>query len=110
MPISPMQSVLIMFVCAVCTFSERLLPFAIFREGKTPKIVEYLGKILPTAIMATLVVYCLRGTSFGSIGGFLPQLIAVAITAALHLWRRNTLISVLGGTVTYMCFVQLVFA
>lgn len=109
MPISPTQSILIMLACAVCTFAERLLPFVVFRGGKTPAIIDYLGKILPTAIMATLVVYCLRGTSFGSLGGFLPQLIAVAITALLHLWRRNTLISVLGGTVAYMCLVQLVF-
>lgn len=109
MPISVTQSILIMLACALCTFAERLLPFVVFRGGKTPKIVEYLGKILPTAIMATLVVYCLRGTTFESFGGFLPQLIAVAVTALLHLWKRNTLISVLGGTVVYMCLIQFVF-
>ena len=109
MPISFTQSILIMFACAACTFFERWLPFVIFRKGKTPAVVDYLGKILPTAIMATLVVYCLRGTTFSAIGGFLPQLIAVAVTALLHLWKRNTLISVLGGTVVYMCLIQLVF-
>ena len=109
MPISVTQSILIMLVCALCTFAERLLPFVVFRKGKTPKMIEYLGKLLPTAIMATLVVYCLRGTTFTSFGAFLPQLIAVAVTALLHLWRRNTLISVLGGTVVYMCLIQFVF-
>ena len=109
MPISVSQSIMIIAICACCTFFERLLPFLVFRKGKTPDIVSYLGKILPTAIMATLVIYCLRGTTFTSLGGFLPQLIAVAVTALLHLWRRNTLISVLGGTVTYMLLVQLVF-
>ena len=57
MPISVTQSILIMLACALCTFAERLLPFVVFRGGKTPKIVEYLGKLLPTAVMATLVVY-----------------------------------------------------
>lgn len=110
MPISVSQSILIIAVCAACTFAERLLPFLIFRKGEPPKMVRYLGKILPTAIMATLVIYCLRATTFHSLNGFLPQLIAVAVTAILHLWRRNTLISVLGGTVVYMCLIQLVFA
>ena len=72
-------------------------------------LVSYLGKVLPVAIMATLVVYCLRSTTFTSAGGFLPQFIAVAVTAALHLWKQNTLISVFAGTVIYMCLVQFVF-
>ncbi len=77
------RSILIIAVCAACTFAE---------------------------IIATLTVYCLRGASFGSLGGFAPSLIAVAVTVALHLWKRNTLISVVGGTACYMLLVQLVFA
>lgn len=68
------------------------------------------GEDPATAIIATLTVYCLRGASFGSLGGFAPSLIAVAVTVALHLWKRNTLISVVGGTACYMLLVQLVFA
>ena len=104
------RSILIIAVCAACTFAERLFPFVIFRGREVPEVVRYLGKILPTAIIATLTVYCLRGASFGSLGGFAPSLIAVAVTVALHLWKRNTLISVVGGTACYMLLVQLVFA
>mgnify|MGYP002702941112 CR=1 FL=1 len=96
------RSILIIAVCAACTFAERLFPFVIFRGREVPEVVRYLGKILPTAIIATLTVYCLRGASFGSL--------AVAVTVALHLWKRNTLISVVGGTACYMLLVQLVFA
>lgn len=109
MPVSVIRSVVIILVCAACTFSERLLPFLFFRKGSSSPLVSYLGKVLPASIMATLVVYCLRGTIFTTAGGFLPQIIAVAITAGLHLWKRNTLISVFAGTVVYMCLVQFVF-
>ena len=109
MPVSVETTILIIAVCAACTFFERLLPFIVFRKGRVPAVISYLGKVLPTAIMATLVIYCLRSTSFTSWGGFVPQAVAVAVTALLHLWKGNTLVSVLGGTVTYMCFVQLIF-
>lgn len=106
MPISVTQTIIIIGVCALCTYLERLLPFLLFRKGEPPQWVRYLGKMLPTAIMATLVIYCLRGTTFTTVGGFLPSAVGVAVTAALHLWKRNTLLSVLGGTVIYMCLVQ----
>lgn len=109
MPVSVTQTIIIILVCALCTYLERLLPFVLFRKGEPPKFIRYLGKVLPTAIMATLVIYCLRSTSFVSLGGFAPQAIAVAVTAALHLWKRSTLLSVLGGTAVYMCLVQFVF-
>ena len=54
-------------VCAFCTFAERLLPFLIFRKGSVPNLVRYLGNILPVAVMATLVIYCLRAVDFSSI-------------------------------------------
>ena len=109
MSIDTGRSILIIAVCAACTFAERLLPFVIFRGRDVPQVVRYLGRILPTAIIATLTVYCLRGVSFGSLDGFMPSLIAVAITVCLHLWKHNTLISVVGGTACYMLLVQLVF-
>ena len=62
------RSILIIAVCAACTFAERLFPFVIFRGREVPEVVRYLGKILPTAIIATLTIYCLRGASFGSLG------------------------------------------
>ena len=108
MLISVEQSILIIGICAGCTFLERLLPFLIFRKGEIPSLIRYLGKVLPLAIMATLVVYCLRGTTFNAVSNCIPQIVAVAVTVMLHLWKRNTLLSVLGGTVIYMYFVQLI--
>lgn len=109
MPISVEQSILIIGICVGCTFLERWLPFLIFRKGEIPNLIRYLGKVLPLAIMATLVVYCLRGTTFDAYKNFIPQLVAVGATVVMHLWKGNTLLSVLGGTVTYMLLVQLVF-
>lgn len=96
-------------VCAFCTFAERLLPFLIFRKGSVPNLVRYLGNILPVAVMATLVIYCLRAVDLSSWAGFMPQLIAVAVTAGLHFWKGNTLLSVTGGTVCYMVLIRSVF-
>lgn len=104
------RSIIIIAICAACTFAERLFPFVIFRGREVPEVVRYLGRILPTAIIATLCVYCLRSTSFTALRGFAPSVIAVAVTAGLHLWKRNTLISVVGGTVCYMLLVQFIFA
>ena len=103
------RSILIIAVCALCTFLERFLPFAIFGRREVPSLVKYLGKILPMAVIAALVIYCLRGTSFSAPSGFVPPLAAAAVTALLHLWRGNTLLSVAGGTAVYMLFVQVIF-
>lgn len=103
------RSLLILAVCILCTQLERALPFLLFGGREVPKLVRYLGRILPMAVMATLVVYCLRGTTFDALGNFLPQLIAVAVVVALHLWRRNTFLSIIAGTAVYMVLVQLVF-
>ena len=73
-------------------------------------LMAKLGYNFLWSAISSLVVYCLRTTSFTTPGGFLPQAIAVAVTAGLHLWKRNTLISVLAGTAVYMCLVQFVFA
>ena len=109
MVLSTTQSILIIAVCAICTFAERALPFLLFRGKEVPEIVRYLGRVLPMAIMATLVMYCLKGITFSSATGFAPPLIASALTALLHIWKRNTMLSIFGGTVCYMLLVQVVF-
>lgn len=109
MAISATQSILIIAVCAICTLIERALPFLIFRGKEVPEIIRYLGRVLPMAIMATLVMYCLKGITFSSVAGFAPSLIASALTALLHTWKRNTMLSIFGGTVCYMLLVQVVF-
>ena len=75
---STSYSILIIAVCALCTFGERLLPFLIFGKHKVPRMVRYLGRVLPMAIMTALVVYCLRTTAFTSLSAWLPQLAAAA--------------------------------
>ena len=97
-------------VIALVTAALRFLPFVLFGgKRKTPRIIERLGRSLPYAVMGMLVVYCLRGVSFTSVGGFLPELIACLIVAGLYIWRRNTLLSIVAGTVVYMVLVQVVF-
>lgn len=104
------NAVLIIAVTALVTIALRFLPFLLFREGrKTPKIVAHLGKVLPYAIMGMLVVYCLKGTHFTDPAGWLPQLIGCVIVTALHIWKRNTLLSIGCGTVCYMLLVQFIF-
>ena len=97
-------------VMAIVTFLTRVLPFLLFDRGESPpKLVLYLGRVLPPAIIAMLIVYCLRGVSFSTPGGWVPQLLCVAVVVALHLWKHNNLLSIFGGTVLYMVLVQAVF-
>ena len=97
-------------VMAVITFLTRALPFLLFDRGESPpKIVLYLGRVLPPAIIAMLIIYCLRGVSFAAPGGWVPQLLCVAVVVALHLWKHNNLLSIFGGTILYMVLVQAVF-
>lgn len=97
-------------VMALVTASLRFLPFLVLGGGrKTPKIVQKLGKILPYAIMGMLVVYCLKGVNFISAAGFVPALIACLVVGILHVWKRNTLVSIVAGTLCYMLLVQVVF-
>ncbi|HJC22358.1 MAG TPA: branched-chain amino acid transporter permease [Candidatus Eisenbergiella merdavium] len=92
------------------TVLTRFLPFLIFPAGKpTPKYIQYLGRVLPSAVFGLLVVYCLRGVDplTGSHG--IPELISILLVVILHLWKRQMLLSIAGGTICYMLLVQLVF-
>lgn len=104
------QQLVTIALCALGTMTTRFLPFLVFSDKRpTPKYVSYLGKALPAAIFVMLVVYCLRNVSLLSGSHGLPELIAIAVTVALHLWKRQMLLSIAGGTVSYMLLVQLVF-
>lgn len=110
MPLSVNQSIVIILVAAVCTFATRLFPFALFSGKKeVPKFVKYLGDILPVAIIGVLIVYCLKDFAGGDINYILPQLIAVAATAAVHILWKNTLLSIAVGTIGYMLLINFVF-
>lgn len=92
------------------TVLTRFLPFVLFPAGKqTPKFVGYLGRVLPAAVFGLLVVYCLKDVSLLSGSHGLPELIAIGLVLALHLWKRQMLLSIAGGTVAYMLMVQLLF-
>ena len=110
MRLDTIHSLIIVAMVALATQITRWTPFLLFSgDKKLPKVVEDLGRLLPPAMMGLLVVYSLRSTDLlgGSHG--IPEAIAVAVTAGLHLWRRNTLLSILAGTACYMLLVQLVF-
>ena len=97
-------------VMAAVTFLTRALPFLLFgRGGEPPKVVLYLGRFLPPAVIAMLIVYCYRGTDLARPGGWLPGLIAGLAVVVLHVWKKNNMLSIVGGTVLYMVLVQAVF-
>ena len=105
-----LYGVLLVGTVAAVTVLLRFLPFVVFSGNrKTPAFVSYLGKVLPYAIMGMLVVFCLKGVTLTRFPHGIPELIACALVVVLHIWRRNTLISILGGTVYYMILVQCVF-
>ncbi len=104
------HAALIIIVAGAVTLLLRFLPFLIFNgKRETPPYIIYLGKVLPYAIMGMLVIYCLRGISFTAAANFLPELIACAVVVLAHVWKRNTLLSIISGTVCYMLLVQFVF-
>lgn len=105
-----MYNIAMIAVTALVTAATRFLPFLIFGEKKkTPALVTYLGKVLPCAIMGMLVVYCLKEVSVLAYPYALPEILGIAFVAALHLWKRNSLLSIGAGTVFYMVLVQVVF-
>lgn len=92
------------------TMAMRFLPFIIFPAGKpTPKYISYLGRVLPGAIFAMLVVYCLKNVSFVTSPFGVPEIISIIVVVVLHLWKKQMILSMAGGTVVYMLLVQLVF-
>ena len=104
------QQLITIAIVALGTMLTRFLPFLVFPEGKpTPKYVQYIGKALPGAVFGLLVIYCLKNVSLLTGSHGLPELIAIAVVVMLHLWKRQMLISIAGGTAVYMLLVQLVF-
>ena len=105
----PQQLVTVLMV-VLGTMLTRFLPFLLFPAGKpTPKYLQYLGKVLPAAVFGLLVVYCLRNVDVLSGSHGIPELIAIAVVVGLHLWKKQMLLSIAGGTVCYMLLVQFVF-
>lgn len=107
---STKEQIITIFICGAASALTRFLPFILFSRKKgTPKIITYLGKVLPLSVFALLIVYCFKNVSFVSYSYGIPELIGVAVTIALHLWKKNMLLSIISGTVVYMVLIQTVF-
>lgn len=104
------QALIIIGMLAIGTAITRFLPYIFFpNAASAPRYIIYLGKMLPTAAISLLVVYCLRYVSFAAAPHGIPETISIAVVAALHIWRKNTLLSIAAGTAVYMLLVQFVF-
>jgi len=104
------HSVLLVAVAGLVTLALRAAPFLILGgERKTPEFISYLGRVLPSAVMGMLVIYCLRNVSFAAVSNWLPQLLCCGVVVLVHVLKRSTLLSIVCGTVCYMILVQHVF-
>ncbi len=105
-----LNSAVLIGVCALVTAALRFIPFFIFGgKRKTPEFITYLGKVLPFAIMGMLVVFCLKNVSITSFPHGIPELISVSAVVLLHIWKRNTLLSIIAGTILYILLINFVF-
>lgn len=116
------QAIAAIAVMAIVTFLTRALPFLLFDRGDhPPKLVLYLGRVLPPAVIAMLIIYCLKSNILAVeanltalldpavLNQWLPALLSVAVVVILHVWKHNNLLSIFGGTILYMVLVQAVF-
>ncbi len=104
------QQIITIAMVVLGTMFTRFLPFLLFPAGRpTPHYIQYLGKVLPAAVFGLLVVYCLKNVNVFSGSYGIPEFISIGVVIALHLWKRQMLLSIVGGTVCYMLLVQLVF-
>lgn len=104
---SDMQVLIAILVMAAVTALIRFLPFLVFGKAKTPAFIEYLGKVLPCAVMGMLVVYCLKDVRFEGVANWVPSAVGVAVTAGVHAWKRNPIYSILAGTIVYMILIRI---
>lgn len=110
LPVSFWRSLVIILLVALTTLATRAIPFILFPEEKeVPKAVQYLGKVLPPAVIGMLVVYCFKSMDITSAPFGLPEIIAGVVVVLLHVWKRNNLLSIGVGTILYMVLVQYVF-
>ena len=104
------QALITIAILAFGTAVTRFLPFVFFPNAESaPRYVHYLGKMLPTAAISLLIVYCFREIEFSATPHGLPEIISIVAVAALHIWRKNTLLSIAAGTAIYMLLVQFIF-
>lgn len=103
-----MKSAALIATMSIVTILLRFLPFVLFRKT-TPAYVSYLGRVLPSAIIGMLVIYCLKDITPMAHPFGIPELIAAVCVAGVQVWKRNSLISILTGTAVYMVLIQMAF-
>lgn len=104
------EQIITILMVVLGTMATRFLPFIVFPSGKpTPKYVQFLGKFLPPAVFGMLIVYCLKNVDIFAGSHGIPELISIIVVVALHLWKKQMLLSIAVGTVCYMLLVQFVF-
>ena len=104
------QQIITIAMVILGTVLTRFLPFLVFPAGKpTPKYIQYLGTVLPPAVFGLLVVYCLKDVSLFAGSHGVPEMISIAAVIGLHIWKRQMLLSIAGGTLCYMLLVQVIF-
>lgn len=105
---SDIQFIILVLVLALATFLTRYLPFIVFNgKGQIPKFIEVLGNILPCLIMAFLVFYSFKDLDFTSFASVMPAIVASASVVGVQLWKKNTIVSILVGTVVYMILIRI---
>lgn len=104
------QQIITILMVIIGTMLTRFLPFLLFPSGKpTPGYVKYLGVVLPAAVFGLLVIYCLKNVNVLTGSHGIPEFLSIVLVVILHLWKRQMLLSIAGGTVCYMLLVQFVF-
>ncbi len=103
-----LQAAVMIGLAALATQITRWTPFLLFRK-RTPELIRYLGALLPSAIWGMLVVYCFRNGPLVEGSNGIPEVLASAVTLALQAWKKNMSVSIAGGTLCYMAFVQFIF-
>ncbi|MBJ7939329.1 branched-chain amino acid transporter permease [Bacillus cereus] len=110
MTMSIFQQIITISMVVLGTMLTRFLPFVVFPSDRpTPQYVQYLGRVLPSAVIGLLVIYCFKDVNLFTGSHGIPELIAVALVIVLHLWKRQMLLSIAGGTIIYMVLVQFLF-
>ncbi len=103
------QELITIALCALASLIMRFLPFVVLSTRKpTPKYVQYLGKVLPAATYSMIVVYCLRHVDFTYLPSFVPEVVAILFTIGVHVWKRETVISIFAGTLLYMILIRFI--
>ncbi len=108
MPVT--KAVLVSFLIGLIVFAERLFPFAVFSKRKPGKLILIFERYIPPLVMIGLLIYSLRDVRFTSLGQWVPQISAIAFTIVTYLWKKNSLLSIFGGTIIYMILIRLPLA